>query len=54
MDLPLGSLIHLVCHVSNLKAKLGNQMVPRLTFLAMNVDLVVTPEPVLILDRKSI
>ena len=40
--------------MSNLKAKLGNQVVLRPTLLAMNIDLVVTLEPVLILDRKSI
>ena len=54
LDLPLGSLIHPVFHVSNLKAKLGNQMVLRPTLPAMNVDLVITPEPMMILDRKSI
>ena len=41
-------------HVSNLKAKLGNQVVPRPTLLAVNTDLVVTLELGLILDRKSI
>ena len=54
LDLPLGSLIHLVFNVSNLKAKLGNQVVPRPTLLAVNVEMVLTLEPVLILDRKSI
>ena len=54
LDLPLDSLIHLVFHVSNLKAKLGNQVVPRPTLLAINAEMVLTPEPVLILDRKSI
>ena len=54
LDLPLGSLIHLVFNVSNLKAKLGNQVVPRPTLPAVNVEMVLTPEPVLILDRKSI
>lgn len=41
-------------HVSNLKAKLGNQVVPRPNLPAVNADLVVTPEPVLILNRNSI
>ena len=54
LDLPFGSLIHPVFHVSNLKAKLGNQVVPRPTLPAVNVDLVLTPEPMMILDRKSI
>ena len=54
LDLPFGSLIHPVFHVSNLKAKLGNQVVPRPTLPAINADLVLTPEPMMILDRKSI
>ena len=54
LDLPFGSLIHPVFHVSNLKAKLGNQVVPRPTLPAVNADLVLTPEPMMILDRKSI
>ena len=54
LDLPSGSLIHPVFHVSCLKAKLGDKVVPRPTLLAVNADLVPTPEPVLILDRKSI
>ena len=54
LDLPLGSLIHPVFHVSNLKAKLGNQVVPRPTLLAVNADMVLTLEHVLILDKKSI
>ena len=54
LDLPFGSLIHPVFHVSNLKAKLGNQVVPRPTLPAVNADLVLTLEPMMILDRKSI
>ena len=54
LDLPFGSLVHPVFHVSNLKAKLGNQVVPRPTLPAVNADLVLTPEPMMILDRKSI
>ena len=52
--LPSGSLIHLVFHFSYLKAKLGDKVVPRPTLPAVNEDLVLTLEPVLILDRKSI
>ena len=54
LDLPLGSLIHPMFHVSNLKAKLGNQVVPRPTLLVVNNYLVITFEPMMILDRKSI
>ena len=41
-------------HISNLKAKLGNQVMPRPTLPAVNAEMVLTPELVLILDRKSI
>ena len=54
LDLPLGSLIHPVFHVSNHKAKLGNQVVPRPTLPAVNAEMVLTLEPMLILDKKSI
>ena len=54
LDFPLHSLNHPVFHVSNPKAKLGNQVVPRPTLPVVNANLVVTPEPMLILDRKSI
>ena len=54
LDLPSGSLIHLVFHVSCLKAKLGDKVVPRPTLPAVNADLVPTPELMLILDKKSI
>ena len=52
--LPSGSLIHPVFYVSRLKAKLGDKVVPRPTLPAVNADLLPTPEPMLILDRKSI
>ena len=54
LDLPHGSLIHPVFYVSSLKAKLGNKVVPRPTSPTVNANLVVIPEPMLILDRKSI
>ena len=54
LDLPSGSLIHPVFHVSCLKAKLGDKVVLRPTLPTINADLVPIPEPVLILDRKSI
>ena len=54
LDLPLGSLIHPLFHVSNLKAKLGNQVVPKPTLPAINADLVLTSEPVMILDKNSV
>ena len=54
LDLPLGSLIHPVFHVSNDKAKLGNQVVPRPTLPAVNAEMMLTFEPMLILDKKSI
>ena len=41
-------------HVSNLKAKLGNQVVPKPTLPIVNADLVVNPELMLNLDRRSI
>ena len=40
--------------MSNLKAKLGNQVVPKPTLPAVNANLVLTSEPVMILDRNSI
>ena len=41
-------------HVSNLKTKLGNQVVPKPTLPTVNADLVVNPALMLNLDRRSI
>ena len=53
LDLPASSLNHLVFHVSNLKAKLGNQVVPKPTLLAVNADLIITLKPMYILAIRS-
>ena len=53
LDLPTGSQIHLVFHVSNLKAKLGAQVVPRPALPAMTVDQIPNPEPMAILATRS-
>lgn len=44
LDLPSSSLIHPVFHVSRLKAKLGNRVLPKPTLLAVNADLIITPK----------
>ena len=53
LDLPAGSQIHPVFHMSNLKAKLGAQVVPRLVLPAMIVDQIPNPEPMAILATRS-
>ena len=53
LDLPAGSQIHPMFHVSNLKAKLGAQVVPRPALPAMIVDQIPNPEPVAILATRS-
>ena len=53
LDLPAGSQIHPVFHVSNLKAKLGAQVVPRPALPAMTVDQIPNLEPVAILATRS-
>ena len=53
LDLPASSLIHHVFHVSNLKAKLRNRVVPKPTLPTVNADLIITPEPMQILATRS-
>ena len=53
LDLPAGSQIHPVFHVSNLKGKLGAQVVPRPALPAVSVDQILNPEPVAILATRS-
>ena len=50
LDLPAGSQIHPVFHVSNLKAKLGAQVVPRPALPAMTVDQI----PIINLENSTI
>ena len=42
LDLPASSLLHPVFHVSNLKAKLGNRVMPKPTLPTVNADLIIT------------
>uniref|UniRef100_A0A7N2LQ17 Tf2-1-like SH3-like domain-containing protein n=1 Tax=Quercus lobata TaxID=97700 RepID=A0A7N2LQ17_QUELO len=53
LDLPEGSLIHLVFHVSNFKAKLGQHVMLRPTLPVVNADMVLSLEPMSILATRS-
>ena len=51
--LPVGSLIHPVFHVSQLKMKLGRQVVPISQLPPVNAVGIIQPEPKEILDCQS-
>ncbi|KAK4589838.1 hypothetical protein RGQ29_020433 [Quercus rubra] len=53
LDLPEGSLIHLVFHVFNLKAKLGHHVMPSPTLPSVNANMVLSPKPMSILAARS-
>ena len=53
LDLPVESQIHLVFHVSNLKAKLGAYVISRPALPVMTVDQILSPEPVAVLDSRT-
>jgi hypothetical protein len=53
LDLPLGSLIHLVFHVSQLKLKVGKSITPLIHLPPVNPASVVQAEPKEVLDRHS-
>ena len=53
LDLPTGSQIYPVFHVSNLKARLGAHMVPRPSLPIVTDDQILTPELVVVLDSMS-
>ena len=53
LDLPEGSLIHLMFHVFNLKAKLGHHVMPSPTLPSVNADMVLSPKPMSIPATRS-
>ena len=53
LDLPVGSQIHLVFHVSNLKAKLGAHVIPRPALLVVFADQILDPKPMAVLDSRT-
>ena len=53
LDLPVGSQIHLVFHVSNLKAKLGAHVIPRPALLVVFADQILAPKPMAVLDSRT-
>ena len=53
LDLPTGSQIYPVFHVSNLKARLGAHMVPRPSLPIVTDDQILASELVAVLDSMS-
>ena len=53
LDLPVGSQIHLVFHVSNLKAKLGAHVIPRPALLVVFANQILAPKPMAVLDSRT-
>ena len=54
LDLPASSLIHLVFHVSCLKAKLGQQVTPISKLPSVSLEGILTLEPKAIMKRRSV
>jgi hypothetical protein len=53
LDLPLGSLIHPIFHVSQLKLKVGRSVTPLIHLPPINLAGVIQVEPEEVLDRRS-
>lgn len=52
LDIPAGTTVHLVFHVSCLKANLGQKVIPNPTLLAMTAEWVINPKPVESLQQR--
>lgn len=52
LDLPPGARIHPVFHVSNLKKKLGQHVIPQITLPYINEDGIAQAQPEAILDQR--
>ena len=53
LDLPKGSQIHPVFHVSNLKVKLGAHVIPRPALSVVSANQILAPMPVVVLDTRT-
>jgi len=53
LDLPATSRIHLVFHISQLKPTLGVNTSPIPVLLPVNLEGIIQPDPMAILDRRS-